>query len=306
MDVHVMKLKIVSVIIIFGFGLVITGCSFSSNEPPPLIFPTLIRTGSPVIVEEEATQRPAQTLVPVRTPTPQIEPTNMPTQPEYIPVVKFRPGRQATATRLVSPPVIDGVLSEWIGKEGFTVSDVVYGEEEFTGSNDLSGLFWLGWDTENFYIAASVRDDVYVQNASGIQLYLGDSLEFQLDTLLENDFASQEMSFDDYQVGISVGADLDKGSHKEEVYLWMPIEKRASILSAHVFTRLIEGGYELEAAIPWSTLGVEPKEGMVMGFTVSISDNDTPGTQDQQTMVSMANTRKLTDPTSWGSLILGK
>ena len=102
MEVYVMKSKIVGIIFIFGLGLVMIGCSFSNNEPPPLVFPTLILTESPTMVAADETPIPTQTTAPGRTPTPtpQVEPTNTPTQTEFIPVIKFRPGRQATATRL--------------------------------------------------------------------------------------------------------------------------------------------------------------------------------------------------------------
>jgi len=36
-------------------------------------------------------------------------------------------------------------------------------------------------------------------------------------------------------------------------------------------------GYLVEAAIPWSVLGVTPYGGLSMGFALSISDNDAAG-----------------------------
>jgi hypothetical protein len=63
-------------------------------------------------------------------------------------------------------------------------------------------------------------------------------------------------------------------------------------------------GFYLEASIPWSTFGVTPNAGSTFGFTLSVSDNDTPGTTEQQSMISSVDTRRLTNPTTWGTLIL--
>jgi hypothetical protein len=64
-------------------------------------------------------------------------------------------------------------------------------------------------------------------------------------------------------------------------------------------------GYNIEAAIPWAQLGVIPATGQHFGFTFSVSDNDTPATTVQETMVSNVATRHLTNPTTWGDLTLG-
>jgi hypothetical protein len=64
-------------------------------------------------------------------------------------------------------------------------------------------------------------------------------------------------------------------------------------------------GYNIEAAIPWAQLGVTPVAGQHYGFTFSVSDNDTPATTKQETMVSNVATRHLTNPTTWGDMTLG-
>ena len=63
--------------------------------------------------------------------------------------------------------------------------------------------------------------------------------------------------------------------------------------------------YRIEAAIPWSVFGVTPSVNSHFGFALSVSDNDDTGTNVQQSMASSASTRKLTDPTTWGELVLG-
>jgi len=65
-------------------------------------------------------------------------------------------------------------------------------------------------------------------------------------------------------------------------------------------------GYDLEAKIPWVVFGITPSEGAFYGYALSLSDNDLPGTATWQSMVSSVITRKLANPTSWGTLILGE
>ncbi len=57
-------------------------------------------------------------------------------------------------------------------------------------------------------------------------------------------------------------------------------------------------------AIPWSVFGLSPVANNRFGLVISSSDNDTPGAAEQQTLISTDSARKLTDPTTWGTLVL--
>jgi hypothetical protein len=91
-----------------------------------------------------------------------------------------------------------------------------------------------------------------------------------------------------------------------EGYLWYPTARAGSVTKIVLEAVLLDDGYRLEAAIPWSTFGVIPYVGQHFGFAFSISDDDQLGTTTQQSMVSTISTRKLTDPTTWGDLTLVK
>ncbi len=58
--------------------------------------------------------------------------------------------------------------------------------------------------------------------------------------------------------------------------------------------------------IPWKTLGVKPYNGAHYGFAASVSDDDSKHGGEQQSMVSSSPYRTLTDPTTWGDLVLVK
>jgi hypothetical protein len=51
-------------------------------------------------------------------------------------------------------------------------------------------------------------------------------------------------------------------------------------------------------------MSVTPLAGGRYGFALSLSDNDVAGSSTFQSMVSSVDTRELTDPTTWGTLIL--
>ena len=65
-----------------------------------------------------------------------------------------------------------------------------------------------------------------------------------------------------------------------------------------------DGGYRVEVAIPWSTFGVTPARGLVLGFALSVSDNDDSDKNVQQTMISTSPSRALDNPATWGLLTL--
>jgi hypothetical protein len=145
-----------------------------------------------------------------------------------------------------------------------------------------------------------VLDDIYAQDASGENLFKGDSLEILLDTDVPGDYYYGAFSADDYQLGLSPGSP-DAGDDPE-AYLWYPRseEGRLQKVAFGVTHKMATH----EAAIPWFIFGVDPYKGQHFGFCLSISDNDNRDKNEQQSMVSSALTRQLSDPMTWGDLTL--
>ena len=52
----------------------------------------------------------------------------------------------------------------------------------YTGLDDLSGSFRLGYDKQYLYLEARVKDNVHLNNCSPGFLYMGDSIQFAIDT----------------------------------------------------------------------------------------------------------------------------
>jgi len=212
-------------------------------------------------------------------------------------------GPDVVAYYFQEEPTIDGEFDEDVwDQDRYDVDNVVYGDDHLGGSADLSGTVMVGWDDNYLYIAARVRDDHYVQNASGKNLFKGDSIEIMLDANLSRDFYRRSLDGDDYQLGISPGK--SEPSEDTEAYLWYPKSKDGTYDNVKAAAVPTDDGYRLEAKIPWSIFGINPDVGKHYGFAFSISDNDKSGDNVQQSMVSNAPNRHLTDPTTWGDLTL--
>ncbi len=213
-----------------------------------------------------------------------------------------RPNGPTThAVRLAAPPIIDGNPGDWSGAPG-SIETVVHNAPNWTGTADQSATFTLGWDGASLYLAIHVADDVHVQTQTGELIFKGDSLEILLDTNLAGDFADDQLSGDDYQLGLSPGT----SSSGPDTYLWFPTARKGRPTGVSIAVQLDDAGngFNLEAAIPWTVFNVVPTGSSHYGFALSVSDNDAPDTAEQQSMISTAPQRQLTNPTTWGTLVL--
>jgi len=270
-----------------------------SPTPSPTSTETPTPSATPLPPTAVVVQVPVQ--VPIYVPVT-VVPITVIVQPTTaaVPGPTARPGTSVLAPTLLAAPTIDGDLSDWfIGAYG--VSNVVYGIGNWSGNADLSGNLYVGWNSAYLFIAATVNDDTYKQLASGAQMYKGDSVEILFDADVAGDFYTTTLNSDDYQLGLSCG---QQPGMIPEAYLWYPSSRAGAATWAAVACDLIATGYRIEAAIPWAQLGVTPSVGKHYGFAFSISDNDTPATTQQETMVSNVATRRLTNPTTWGDLTL--
>jgi len=325
--------------ILLGLMLVMSACarSMPTAEAPEATEIDLIslqtRTAMSMAVDTQATESPpedtatATPLPPQDTETPVVQATETPPAATSTPEITEAPPETSTGnalivTQTVSPvsippaggenvqwgieylaaaPVIDGDIGDWPGVI-YAIDKVVFGVEFYANQIDLFGEFKLGWDAQYLYIGVLVRDSRFVQTATEDRLFLGDSIELLLDTDLNGDPDSQELSADDYQLGFSPG-------NLEDVplpvaYLWAPTDREGVMQSTQVQGRLTDDGYMVEIAVSWQELGLNPTAGMTLGLLLSVSDNDTIGKNEQQTVISISETRNLTNPTTWIPVVL--
>ncbi len=174
--------------------------------------------------------------------------------------------------------------------------------------NDLLGVVNLAFDEIYLYVSFTVYDDGYVGYLGEDQRYfLGDAPQLLLDLDLRGDYADRKDSRDDIELDFHPGR--DEPGDGPLVALWRldTLDSRVmeeTLIAATTIPFVDGGSYFVEAAIPWESLGVAPEPGFRLGIAASISDNDTPGTDVQECMISTARNRDWQDPTTWGTLEL--
>jgi hypothetical protein len=266
----------------------------SATQAPAVTatFPPISTATQPAPTEPAPTQPPATK-------------TTVPTQPAPSSTsdTSHRTVISATSSLLSTKPALNGDWNDLPDKE-YPAEIVVFGRNAWTNTNDLSASFKTGWDATYLYLGVKVHDNVYAQNATGVNLFKGDSIEVLLDTDVASDFFSTKTSADDFQLGISPGLGGVGGA--TEAYLWQPSNLAGSRTQVKVVALRSDsaGITRYEVAIPWSVFGVTPKSGKHFGFALSVSDNDSTSSNVQQSMVSNDKNRDLTNPTTWGDLTL--
>lgn len=199
------------------------------------------------------------------------------------------------------PPTIDGDLSEWLALV-YPVNQPIFGRENWSGAADLSASWNTAWDNEYLYLALKVKDDVFVQAATGENLFRGDSLELLVN--IDPGSRTDSLTDHDYQLGLSLGNLAGNPLTGPEAYLWWPTNRKGTVGGVVTAARLIEGGYAVELAVPWNLFNLTPFSGEGLAFTLSVSDDDSPGSAEQESLVASTKDRKLTDPRTWGILVL--
>jgi hypothetical protein len=331
--------KQVVVGILLGLLLVMSACtrSVTPTEAPQAteidLFPQQTETAMSLAVDTPVADSPPEEPAsetqpaPQATETPAVQATETPLAATSTPKIteetqESSTGNALIVTQTVSPvsippaggdtvqwaienlaaaPNIDGDIGDWPGVI-YAIDKIVFGPEFYANQIDLFGEFKLGWDAQYLYIGVLVRDSRFVQTATDDRLFQGDSIELLLDMDRNGDPDSQELSADDYQLGFSPG-------NLEDIpvpvaYLWAPTDQEGVMSSALVQGRLTDDGYMVEIAIAWQELGLTPTAGMTFGLLLSVSDNDTIGKNEQQTVISISETRDLTNPTTWIPVVL--
>lgn len=236
-------------------------------------------TGEEGFVPPDATQQPAATVT-------------LPSE-----------SSDAVATFVTNAPVIDGALDDWQGAAAVRSAHRVYAFSGWDGSDDLDAVWELAWDEGRLYVAVRVTDDVHVQTQDGALIYQGDSVELQIDINPDarasrvNPATSQIILSPGDFAGRSPSAARFRGTTDGE----LPHTPGHSI---EVAARQTPDGYVLEAAIPWADVNLTPGEGTRLGLALNANDNDTPGVARQEVMMSSEPGRTLTNPSTWGTLIL--
>ncbi len=297
-------------LVALGLTLATLACNLPGQRAPD-IDATVNAVSTSVQLTLDA--QPAS-AVPTATPPPLVPPAPLPATPtQFIPPTNLPPsvtppadvirpnGSPVHAARLANAPRIDGDVSEWTLFN--FINQATFRPENWTGPADASAAYTFAWDAQNLYLAVQVTDDKHVQTEIGELIFKGDSLELLFDSNLSGDFNDTQLSGDDFQLGLSPATLL---TEPPETYLWFPAAKKgtATGVTLAVKPSAAGEGYTLEATLPWALFGLTPAPDNRFGFVLSVSDNDNPATAEQQTLIASVAARRLTNPATWGTLIL--
>lgn len=160
---------------------------------------------------------------------------------------------------------IDGSGSDW-GSRGFRVDILTDPEGKTLPAEDFDVRFRLAWDMQGLYVLATVGDDTGVEHESLSRLWRCDCLEVSI--------AEDVGHSNKYMLAMAPGIDPRYGKLRGRMYDWRAEGERVAELTYDAASQKIEGGYVIEAKLPWKNLGFEPATGSKIGFQFVVNDDD--------------------------------
>lgn len=199
--------------------------------------------------------------------------------------------QETFADRLVAPIVIDGSDDEWTSRFSFESNELIFNRDgsSYDGPDDLSSEWRAAWDEEFLYLYVEVLDDVLSQTRSGTAVFNGDALGIYFDPDLSNNEVGGALRSGEHsglflgrhRIWVKLEPDADGGAFGGTGAVTDDPDLRYTVVE-------VDGGYHIEARIPWSLLRVvSPRAGMTFRMTRDVSDSDVLGGDSlQQSMVS--------------------
>jgi caffeoyl-CoA O-methyltransferase len=161
--------------------------------------------------------------------------------------------------------VVDGSGDDW-AEQGFRVEFLADPSGRVNPPDDFDVKFRLGWNQQGLLVLAAVRDNVAVERENLSRLWQTDCVEIMV--------SEHVGSMNRYQLVIASGADPQYKTTRQKIYDWRHPRYKKVELTAQSGSRVFEGGYFIEALLPWANLGVEPNPGMELAFQFVANDDD--------------------------------
>lgn len=193
------------------------------------------------------------------------------------------------------PPIaVDAALGDWSAVPGAIAinqpDQVAHGAGAWTGPEDLSGVVRLAWRAEYLFLAVDVTDDAIVQGQRASGIWQGDHIELYIDVTPDTEPDRQDFGAGQFHLALSPGNFQDSGDAlldtRPEAFFYQPRGlDTGGVLVASAQTAT---GWILEAAIPWSLLGLTPEAGAPLGIEIGLSDTD-GGEARQESMLTIGD-----------------
>ena len=169
---------------------------------------------------------------------------------------------------------VDGVLNEstWILNK--TIAKVV----PAGGTTNNTSTFGVLWDNTNLYIGVKVLDATITtnNNATPYAPYNNDAIELNFD--MNNNGGVYDAADRSW---IKVASPTITNIFER---IGAPVGAMTNTSAVKTATAIITGGYTMEFAIPWTTLGVTPNTTTLYGFDIGVDDADGGAVRASQTV----------------------
>ncbi|QHT59779.1 hypothetical protein GXP70_07310 [Paenibacillus lycopersici] len=187
----------------------------------------------------------------------------------------------AEAHKTSAAPAMDGKLD---AGEGWVINNQV--GKMISGMSDDDVTFGTLWDDNNLYVGVKVLDGSLQRNAAH-DVWQDDSVEVYVDG------------------GNSKAATYDKNDHQLTFgYSDSELGVGAGI-AQKIAQSDIDGGYEMEFQIPWSSIGItKPAAGTAIGFDIGNNDNDNGGPGRDSVLMWNGTGDNYKDASKFGTLYL--
>ena len=199
----------------------------------------------------------------------------------------------ASAAHATGPIIFDGSARNWPGLPPNVISGkrLVMGSE----SGGVEGAFKVCWDEDNLYLLVDVVDPTPMRSrVANDALWSGDAVEVFLGT--EKLDQGGALLFTDRHLLIGAPGPGPAPYHDAHTPVAYPVR---TLIVPGVDAR----SYTVEAAIPWTALGLMPQPGDELLFDLGIDDS-TDGTARRAQLMWNGSDKNSGDRTHWGRLKL--
>ncbi len=189
----------------------------------------------------------------------------------------------------------DGIIGQrrngqgWNSNQANHLKNIVGGN--INGGQDLAANWQTSWDNNYLHIRVDTIDDRFVRDSAAP--WSDDSIEVFVDA-----DGSRNSSYDGRNDFHFIFRWRD-----DKVNLSQNSPRRPNIGILQTMNRT-SNGYTLEASIPWSTLGVIPQRGSIIGLEVQVNDDDTGSDRDGKLAWFSRTDTAWKNPQNFGRMLL--
>lgn len=170
--------------------------------------------------------------------------------------------KQRECFKASSPVKIDGELTEWKNSEEIDLEQDGEFDTARDNKDDISATANIMWDDKNFYFAATVTDDIHLNEAAERDIWKGDCIQLALDPTPDN----HNDIFNDYEFGMALTPE------GPALWRWTPTSQPVKNVKLSIVRKGNKTIYEMK--FPFSEIGFTPAENKKLGFSFVVIEND--------------------------------